>query len=100
MALTESGSTALWMSRIRSGIPIYAMTRHEATRRRVTLYRGVYPVAFDVMHTNPDHVLRDAAEELKRRGRVQDGDMVICTKGEFSGVAGGTNSLKILLVGD
>ena len=99
VALTESGSTALWMSRIRSGIPIYAMTRHEATRRRVTLYRGVYPVAFDVMHTNPDHVLRDAAEELKRRGRVQDGDMVICTKGEFTGVAGGTNSLKILLVG-
>jgi pyruvate kinase len=100
LALTESGSTALWMSRIRSGIPIYAMTRHEATRRRVTLYRGVYPVAFDVMHTNPDHVLRDAAQELKRRGMAQDGDMVICTKGEFSGITGGTNSLKILRVGD
>ncbi|HEX5339271.1 MAG TPA: pyruvate kinase [Gammaproteobacteria bacterium] len=100
LALTESGSTALWMSRIRSGIPIFAMTRHEATRRRVTLYRGVYPVAFDVMHTNPDHVLRDAAEELKRRGVVRDGDMVICTKGEFSGITGGTNSLKILRVGD
>ncbi|HET7922399.1 MAG TPA: pyruvate kinase [Gammaproteobacteria bacterium] len=100
LALTESGSTALWMSRIRSGIPIFAMTRHEATRRRVTLYRGVYPVAFDVMHTNPDHVLRDAAAELKRRGQVAAGDMVICTKGEFSGVTGGTNSLKILLVED
>jgi pyruvate kinase len=52
------------------------------------------------MHTNPDHVLRDASIELKRRGTVQDGDMVICTKGEFSGVIGGTNSLKILRVGD
>jgi pyruvate kinase len=100
LALTESGSTALWMSRISSGIPIYAMTRHEATRRRVTLYRGVYPVAFDVMHTNPDHVLRSAAEELKKRGIVKDGDFVICTKGEFSGVSGGTNSLKIVRVGD
>ncbi|HET7650922.1 MAG TPA: pyruvate kinase [Gammaproteobacteria bacterium] len=100
IALTESGSTALWMSRIRSGIPIFAMTRHETTRRRVTLYRGVYPVAFDVMHTNPDHVLKDAADELRRQGKVQDGDIVICTKGEFSGVAGGTNSLKILRVGD
>jgi len=100
IALTESGSTGLWMSRISSGIPIYAMTRHESTRRRVTLYRGVYPVAFDVMHTNPDHVLQDAANELKRQKVVKDGDYVICTKGEFSGVTGGTNSMKIMRVGE
>src|SRR2546423_10626077 len=48
VALTESGATPLWMSRIRSDIPVYAFTRHEATRRRVTLYRGGYPVIFDV----------------------------------------------------
>src|SRR6266480_4377945 len=53
VALTESGATPLWMSRIRSDIPVYAFTRHEATRRRVTLYRGVYPVIFDV--TCPDN---------------------------------------------
>ena len=100
IALTESGSTALWMSRISSGIPIYAMTRHESTRRRVTLCRGVYPVAFDVTHTDPDHVLRDAANELKRQKVVKDGDFVICTKGEFSGITGGTNSLKIIRVGE
>src|SRR6266704_2043443 len=52
VALTESGATPLWMSRIRSDIPVYAFTRHESTRRRVTLYRGVYPVIFDV--TCPD----------------------------------------------
>lgn len=100
IALTESGATALWMSRISSGIPIYAMTRHETTRRRVTLCRGVYPVAFDVMHTDPDHVLKDAADELKRQRIVINGDYVICTKGEFSGITGGTNSLKIIRVGD
>ncbi|MFI4921103.1 MAG: pyruvate kinase [Gammaproteobacteria bacterium] len=100
IALTESGSTALWMSRTSSGIPIYAMTRHEATRRRVTLCRGVYPVAFDVTHTDPDHVLKDAADELKRQKVVKDGDYVICTKGEFSGITGGTNSLKIIRVGE
>jgi len=99
-ALTESGSTALWMSRIRSGIPIYALTRHEATRRRVTLYRGVYPIAFDVLHANPEHVLREAAEELSRRGAVARGDLVVFTKGELSGVTGGTNGLKIHRVGD
>ena len=100
IALTESGSTALWMSRTSSGIPIYAMTRHETTRRRVTLCRGVYPVAFDVTHTDPDHVLRDAGNELKRQKVVKDGDFVICTKGEFSGITGGTNSLKIIRVGE
>ena len=54
VALTESGSTPLWMSRIRSDIPIYAFTRQERTRRRVTLYRGVYPIDFDVTHTQPE----------------------------------------------
>ena len=58
VALTESGSTPLWMSRIRSDIPIFAFTRHEVTRRRVTLYRGVYPVLFDVMHTNASRCTR------------------------------------------
>ena len=53
VALTESGATPLWMSRIRSDIPIYAFTRHEPTRRRVTIYRGVYPVIFDVTHPTP-----------------------------------------------
>lgn len=100
VALTESGSTPLWMSRIRSGIPIYAMTRHDATRRRVTMYRGVYPVPFDVLHTNPDHVLRDAAETLLERGDVNTGDLVIVTKGDFSGIAGGTNGMKILQLGE
>jgi pyruvate kinase len=98
-ALTESGSTALWMSRIRSGIPIYALTRHHATRRRVTLYRGVYPVPFDVTHANPERVLREAAEELLKRGAVARGDLVVFTKGDFSGVTGGTNGLKIERVG-
>ncbi len=52
VALTESGATPLFMSRIRADIPIYAFTRHEATRGRVTLYRGVYPVDFDVAQSH------------------------------------------------
>ncbi|HWP94612.1 MAG TPA: pyruvate kinase [Gammaproteobacteria bacterium] len=99
-ALTESGSTPLWMSRIRSGIPIYALTRHESTRRRVTLYRGVYPIAFDVLHSNPNLVVQDAARELLQRGAVKSGDLVVFTKGDFSGVPGGTNSLKIVRIGE
>lgn len=98
VALTESGSTPLWMSRIRSDIPIYAFTRHEVTRRRVTLYRGVYPVPFDITHTDPEALYRSIFQSLLERGLVAEKDLVILTKGELSGVSGGTNSMKILRV--
>jgi pyruvate kinase len=99
-SLTESGSTALWMSRISSGIPIYALTSHVETRRKVTLYRGVYPVSFEV--SSKDHVVinKEAIDELMRRGAVRDGDLVVITKGDFMGVMGGTNSMKVVRVGE
>lgn len=98
-ALTESGSTALWMSRISSGIPIYALTRHVETRRKVTLYRGVYPVSFEPTSKDHAEVNREAVDELLRRGAVRDGDLVVLTKGDMMGVLGGTNALKIVRVG-
>jgi pyruvate kinase len=98
VALTESGSTPLWMSRIRSGIPIYAMTRHESTRRRVTLYRGVYPVPYDILHHDSRRILEDAIDILLDMGAVKKGELLIFTKGDFDGVAGGTNAMKILRV--
>ncbi len=99
-ALTESGSTTLWMSRISSGIPIYAMTRHVETRRKVTIYRGVYPVSFDVTATDHVELNREAIDELRRRGAVRDGDLVIITKGDLMGIHGGTNAMKIVRVGE
>ncbi len=98
VALTESGSTALWMSRIRSDIPIYAFTRHAGTQRRVTLYRGVYPVDFDVTHPRPERMYPAIFERLIADGLAAEGDLIIVTKGEFSGVTGGTNSMKIIQV--
>ncbi len=99
-SITESGSTALWMSRISSGIPIFAMTRNLQTRRRVTMYRGVYPVSFDLTSTDHVQVNLDAVEELLRRGAVRHGDLVILTKGDLTGIAGGTNAMKIVRVGE
>lgn len=98
--LTESGATPLWMSRISSGIPIYALTPHVATRRKVTLYRGVCPASFTVSSTDHAVVNLEAIDELKRRGAVRDGDLVIITKGDLMGVLGGTNAMKIVRVGD
>jgi len=100
VALTESGATPLWMSRIRSDIPIYAFTRHEATRRRVTLYRGVYPVIFDVTSADisTENLYRALFTRLLELELVKKRDLVILTKGELSGVQGGTNSMLILKV--
>jgi len=98
VALTESGSTALWMSRIRSDIPIYAFTRHAGTQRRVTLYRGVYPVAFDVTHPLPEQLYPAIFERMLGEGLAVEGDLIIVTKGELSGVSGGTNTMKIIKV--
>ena len=99
-ALTESGSTALWMSRISSGIPIYAMSPDVGTRRKVTLYRGVYPISFEPVETDSQRINQEVIDELLRRGAVRDGDLVIITKGDFTGLEGGTNVMKILRVGE
>ncbi|HEX4240666.1 MAG TPA: pyruvate kinase [Steroidobacteraceae bacterium] len=97
VALTESGSTSLWMSRVRSDIPIYAFTRHESTRSRVCLYRGVYPVAYDVTHLGEAFYFSIFRVLLDHK-LVEEGDSIILTKGELTGVAGGTNSMQILKV--
>ena len=99
-ALTESGATPKWMSRISSGIPIYALTPHVATRRKVTLLRGVYPISFDLRGTDTVRANREVVEELLRRGAIRNDDLVIITKGDFDGREGATNVMKIVRVGD
>jgi pyruvate kinase len=98
-ALTESGSTALWMSRISSGIPIFAFSGYQKTLGRVTLYRGVFPVHFT--HEAQDHaeVNRKIVDQLRKYLNVKDGDKFIITKGDLIGVQGGTNALKVVTVG-
>ena len=101
IALTESGSTPRWMSRVRSDIPIYALTPHSGTSRRVALYRGVYPVEFEIdpIHaTNLNRLYQDIFDLLLRNERVETGDLVIFTKGDLDGVSGSTNAMKILPV--
>ena len=98
VALTESGNTALWMSRIRSGIPIYAFSRNESTRRRVALYRGVYPVSFDVLVSADSDGVNAIGRVLREHGLARPGDRILLTEGHSAGVAGGTNAMKILTV--
>ncbi|HET8904715.1 MAG TPA: pyruvate kinase [Saccharospirillum sp.] len=100
VCMTESGSTPRWMSRISSGMPIYAMTRQELTQRKCALYRGVQAIAFDVSAGPIEQVNKRAVDELKQRGIVKDGDLVLLSYGDHQGVHGGTNTLKIVSVGN
>jgi pyruvate kinase len=100
VALTESGSTPLWMSRISSGIPIFALSSSEETLGRVTLFRGVFPIYHKIDETH-DHaeVNRAIVSELRKWNLAKNGDKFIITKGDLTGVKGGTNALKVIVVG-
>jgi pyruvate kinase len=98
VALTESGTTPLWMSRTRSDIPIYAFTRHEATRRRVTMYRGVFPVPFDIPEVRTGELFKAIITMMLQLSLVEKDELIIITKGELTGIVGGTNAMTIVRV--
>ena len=100
VALTQSGSTALWMSRMNVGVPIFALTPTKATLSKVTLFSGVHPIKFEPSSKDPSAALRGAEDELVRLGLAEEGDLIVMTIGESVGKAGHTNTMKIVRVGD
>src|SRR5229473_1678506 len=99
-ALTESGSTALWMSRINCGVPIYALTSQTTTRYRCALFRDTYPLMVKYVGSDREELLEEAENVLVKNGVVQKGDLIVLTIGEPIGKAGGTNTMKIVRVGE
>ncbi len=99
IALTESGATALLMSRIRTGMSIFGLSRHTKTLNRMALYRGVMPIYFDVTKFTREQVNAEAIATLEKHYELQKGDQVILTKGDHLGVGGGANVMKVLEVG-
>jgi pyruvate kinase len=99
-ALTQSGSTALWMSRLNCGVPIYALTPEVSTRYRLSLFRDVYPLMLQYVGDNRETLLRLAEEKLVEAGAVRAGDLIVVTVGDPIGQPGGTNTLKIIKVGE
>jgi len=99
-ALTQSGSTALWISRLDSGVPVYALTPEEGSRRRMSLYREVHPVLMTFKASDRENLLLEAEHKLVDLGVVTRGDLMLLTIGEPIGKSGGTNTLKIVRVGD
>lgn len=97
-ALTESGSTALWMSRMNSGVPIYGLTPVASSRRRMSLYRQVSAVFFDYNSRDGQPILVQAEQRLVDEGIVNRDDLIIITIGFPIGESGGTNTMKIVKV--
>ncbi|KPC50275.1 pyruvate kinase [Amantichitinum ursilacus] len=99
-ALTQSGSSALWLSRFISGVPVYALTPEAETYARLALFRDVYPFIMDFENAKQQDLLARAEMELIQRGVVQHGDLVVFTYGDIVGLGGSTNSIKIVKVGE
>ncbi len=100
IALTQSGSTPLWMSRVNAGVPIFALTPLQETLSKVTLFSGVHPIAFHSKARGQSEEWRQIEATLVELGLVKDGDMVVMTIGEAMGKSGHTNTMKIMRVGD
>ncbi len=98
LALTESGSTALWMSRHNIKVPIYGLTSQPQSQRRMALYRNVTPLMMPKL-TDRDEALAQAEKLLVERGVLKPGDTYAITCGEPMGYPGGTNMLKVCQVG-
>src|SRR6266850_797957 len=99
-SLTESGSTALWMSRLNAGVPIYALTSQTGTRYRCALFRDVFPLMVKYVGHDREELLREAEKVLVSSKVVKEGDLIVLTIGEPIGKSGGTNTMKIVRVGE
>ena len=95
VALTESGATARWLSRFRSKVPIYALSRHAAARRRTRIYRDVYAIDFDPKDLGPTGAARAAVKHLFGLGLLAEEDRVILTTGDHTGQSADTDGSGI-----
>ncbi len=100
ICMSETGATPLLMSRIESHLPIFALSKHPETQRKVALYRGVQTIPFNSDDYPSSEVNQRAVDELLSRGIVSEGDLVIITRGDLANARGGTNSLKIVQAGE
>ena len=99
IALTESGSTAQWLSRVQSSVPIYALSPNEASRRRMALFRNVSTAHHEQVGEDIEDIINRALQILWGIGAIGEGDRVILTMGHKMNNEGGTNTLRLLRIG-
>jgi pyruvate kinase len=98
-ALTTTGSTTLWMSRLNCGLPIFSLTEEPEALSRMTLFREVFPLLISGIGNDRELLRRKAEERLLEAGVVARGDLIVLTCGDKMGQSGGTNTISIVRVG-
>ena len=96
VALTESGSTAQWLSRVQSSVPIFAFSTNESSRRRMAMFRDVFPVKQELDSDDAERVVTEALRTLLAHGAIRENDRVIITMGDQMQLSGGTNTLRFI----
>lgn len=96
ISLTESGATALWLSRVRSSLPIYALSRNVSSLRKVTLYRGVYPILFDPTQIEKNLLINEVVKCVRQNKYLEAGDIAVLSYGSLLGHIGGTDSMRVI----
>ena len=98
ITLTESGNTALMISRLSSALPIYGLSRNQSALNTMAAYRGVRPIRFNERGDGSLDIALHATEKLKSKGLLDTGDIVIVTQGDVMNSTGTTNCLRIVTV--
>ena len=99
VALTETGSTAQWLSRVQGSVPIFALSPNAASRRRMAMFRDVYPIAHQTEGSDLNRIVDDLLRRLWKKGHIKNNDRVIVTMGDTMGDQGGTNTLRLIQLG-
>ena len=99
VSFTESGSTAQWLSRVQSPVPVFALSPLARSRRKMALFRNVYPVAHEPEGDSMEPVILNALKMLWQKGAISAGDRVILTMGMQLGNQGGTNTMRLIKLG-
>ena len=100
VSMTETGSTPTQMSRISSRLPIFAFANSSKVHQKLALVRGVHSVLSEVSKAPPESANQLVIDKLLELEEVCEGDLVLISKGNYQDVHGGTNTLKIVRVGD
>ncbi|MDR2614179.1 MAG: pyruvate kinase [Candidatus Accumulibacter sp.] len=99
-ALTTTGSTTLWMSRLNCGLPIFGLTEDTTALSRMTLFREVFPLSIQDLNDDRERLRAKAEECLLEAGVVAKGDLIVLSHGDRMGHAGSTNTISIVRVGE
>jgi len=100
VCMTESGATPKQATRLRTSLPVFALSDNPATQTKVAMYRNVHTIPFSSSKMKTNEINQRAIDEVVKTGVASVGDLVVITKGDYVNAQGGTNTLKIVRIGE